>query len=237
MKLLFLIGTAAALLVLVTSDNRKPPPLRANNLLGKRVRFETDRRGFFLRHKGRDVVIEEKDEKDKDFRKATIFKVVPGLSGEGISLEADSRSKYFIVQDGTDVFLKRHVDEKGFKRSATWMPRNGLANPHGVSFASVTEPGHFMRHVLRQVKVGEFVDSERFKNDSTFRPVPAIKPPGPPGPPGPPPGPPGPPRPTMTSRPGPPPTSVRRSRTAGPAPTSSARPSPTSGPQFFEYEE
>jgi hypothetical protein len=73
-------------------------------------------------------------------------RVVPGLSGEGISFESLAYPGHFFRHEGYRLKLHPLQDSPLFRQDATFRLVGGLADPRRHSFESINFPGHFVRH-------------------------------------------------------------------------------------------
>lgn len=75
---------------------------------------------------------------------------------------------YYIRHRGYKCFISRGDGGSLFKKDATWIPRVGLADAHGVSFESANYPGHYIRHQYNRLRIDKDDGSQLFRNDATF---------------------------------------------------------------------
>ena len=208
-KLLF-IGLVTLLIQLASCETSR---IRANAILGRKIRLQSvNYPEHRVRHKDFNILLEKpKGDNDEQFKKDSEFMVVPGLSGEGVSFQSTNYPDRFIRHINFKCRLDKNDGSKLFRADASWIPRNGLADPLGISFISSNYHRFFLRHASFKLRIYNITDAkniELFKKDATFYAIPAKKPPPPPpapntegkppgkgSPPSPPPPPPRPPRP------------------------------------------
>ena len=107
-------------------------------------------------------------------REGELFRIVqPSLHGsEGsISFESTSRPGYYICNRGGDIFIESQssygADENTFKNEASWFARKNIFFSGYTSFESVINPGYYIRHKSRRLKVST-LNSQSDKNDASF---------------------------------------------------------------------
>ena len=181
-KLLF-IGLVTLLIQLASCETSR---IRANAILGKKIRLQSvNYPEHRVRHKNFKILLEKpKGDNDELFKKDSEFMVVPGLSGEGVSFQSTNYPKRFIRHVYLYMCrLDKNDGSKLFRGDASWIPRNGLADPLGISFISSNYDMFFLRHASFKLAISKTRDpTEKFKKDATFYAIPAKKPPPPPDP-------------------------------------------------------
>ena len=182
-KLLF-IGLVTLLIQLASCET---PRIRANSILGRKIRLQSvNYPEHRVRHKNFDILLEKpKGDNDELFKKDSEFMVVPGLSGEGVSFQSTNYPQRFIRHTALKCRLDKNDGSKLFRADASWIPRNGLADPLGISFISSNYHRFFLRHADFKLRISNIEDAanmELFKKDATFYAIPAKQPPPPPPP-------------------------------------------------------
>ena len=146
-----------------------------NRLLGGRFKFESKNYpNEFLRHKNGKLQ-REKQENSQLYQLDTSFDVVPGLYGIGISFRSVNYPDHFIRHCNDECSIAKSEDTELFTKDASWIPREGIADPKGVSFESVNYPGEFMRHSNARICKDRHT-TEVFSDDATWYPR-LLKPP------------------------------------------------------------
>ena len=228
-KLLF-IGLVTLLIQLASCETSR---IRANAILGRKIRLQSvNFPEHRVRHRDFKILLEKpKGVNDELFKKDSEFMVVPGLSGEGVSFQSTNYPKRYIRHIDFKCRLHENDGSKLFRADASWIPRNGLADPLGISFISSNYHKFFLRHTDFKLIISNIKDAkniELYKKDATFYAIPAMKARQPPPPPPPPPGPPRPPGPKTEEKPRPPP---RRGPPGPPGPQGPPGPPGPPGPQ------
>ena len=107
-------------------------------------------------------------------REAELFRVVkPSLLGTSgsISFESTSRPGYYICNRGGDIFIESKssygADEETFNREASWFARKDIFFNGYTSFESVINPGYYIRHKSRRLRVST-LSSQSDRNDASF---------------------------------------------------------------------
>ena len=236
-KLLF-IGLVTLLIQLASCEASR---IRANAILGRIIRLQSiNYPEHRVRHKDFNILLEKpKGDNDEQFKIDSEFMVVHGLSGDGVSFQSTNYPDRFIRHRDLKCYLDKNEGSNLFRADASWIPKNGLVDPLGISFIPSNHHEFFLRHVNFKLRISNITDAkntEQFKKDATFYAIPARKarqppPPPPPPPPPRPPGPPGPPRPPgpkTEEKPRPPP---RRGPPGPPGPQGPPGPPGPPGPQ------
>ena len=182
-KLLF-IGLVTLLIQLASCET---PRIRANAILGRKIRLQpVNFPEHRVRHRDFKILLEKpKGDNDELFKKDSEFMVVPGLSGEGVSFQSTNYPQRYIRHTDFKCRLHKNDGSKLFKADASWIPRNGLADPLGISFVASNFDMYYLRHTdfkLRISNIKDTKDIELFKKDATFYAIPAKQPPPPPPP-------------------------------------------------------
>ena len=155
-NILIIVGLVTLFIQLASTTS-----VRANSILGKKVILSNNGSLIYrIRHR-RYKMWFEKSGPNENFHGDSVFSIVPGLNGEGISFETQSK---YIRHSSHKCVLEEDDGTELFKSDATWIPRNGLANPLEVSFESSNNPNWYMRHENSVVKIES---KFRFSN-STF---------------------------------------------------------------------
>jgi hypothetical protein len=124
----------------------------------------------FIRHRnyrGELTVIESATD-----RKDSTFKIVPGISGRGLSFESLNFPGYYLRHKNFEIWLDRNTDNDLFKKDASFNIRipglvGGPLSYLYVSFESLNYPGHYIRH--RNFKLYlEKGNDELFRKDASF---------------------------------------------------------------------
>jgi len=138
-------------------------------LLGRRWRFESennnnhsiDLAGHRLKISSHEAVSEEDDD--------TLFNIIPGLCGAGISLQSNRYPDHFVRHQNFKVWM--HVYQKNdanFAYDACWLPRKGLSDKMHISLESMNSPKHFIRHSNRFLWLHKEQASVSYEQDATF---------------------------------------------------------------------
>lgn len=150
-----------------------------NRLLGGRFKFESKNYpNEFWRHKNWKLLREsrEKQENSQLYDLDASFDVVPGLHGIGVSFRSVNYPNYFIRHCEDWCSIAKYVDYSDasdpdlFRKDASWIPREGIADPKGVSFESVNYPGEFMRHSKGRIRKDRYNATELYSGDATWYP-------------------------------------------------------------------
>ena len=161
-NILIIVGLVTLFIQLASTTS-----VRANSILGKNVILSNNGSLIYrIRHRQYKIWF-EKSWPNENFHGDSIFSIVPGLNGEGISFKARNtawNSHYYIRHASHKCVLEEDDGTEQFESDATWIPRNGLANPLEVSFESSNNPNWYMRHENSVVKIES---KFRFSN-STF---------------------------------------------------------------------
>jgi len=107
-------------------------------------------------------------------REGELFRIVtPSLLGTAgsISFESTSRPGYYVCNRGGDIFIESQsnygADENTFNRESSWFARKDIFFNGYTSFESVTNPGYYIRHKSRRLRVST-LNSQSDKNDASF---------------------------------------------------------------------
>lgn len=111
------------------------------------------------------------------YRADSSFKIVPGLiGGSTISFKSKNYPGHYIRfvrrRSGYLCYIHRCDGSALFKRDASWIVVRGLADPLGYSFKSYSCPSYYMRHQGYRVKISKFCNTNLYRNDATWYPVP-----------------------------------------------------------------
>lgn len=133
----------------------------AKAIIHRSIRFESHNyKGHFIHARfDRSVYI------DNSPAHFPVFKIVPGLKGEGVSFRADDGS--YLRHSG--YLLWAHINDGSdlFKKDATFIPLVGIADKSKYSFRSYNYPRHYIRHQGYRVKISDEVNSY-FNADVTW---------------------------------------------------------------------
>ena len=147
-----------------------------NRLLGGRFKFESKNySNEFWRHKNGDL-LRESQESSQLYDLDTSFDVVPGLYGIGVSFRSVNYPNRFIRHCNSLCSIDKYMeyshagDPDLFKKDASWIPREGIADPKGVSFESVNYPREFMRHSSGKIRKDQYNTTNLFGDDATWYP-------------------------------------------------------------------
>ena len=145
--------------------------LTAQNLLGKSFRFVSKNYpGHYMRHRGYQMWL-DKLQVSNLYSLDSYFDAVPGLAGVGISLRSKNYPAYYIRHAGYLCYIGKNDGSALFKKDASWIPKNGLADPYAVSFESVNYRYYYMRHQGYRVKISHYSTADLYKNDATWYPI------------------------------------------------------------------
>jgi lysophospholipase L1-like esterase len=127
----------------------------------------------FIRHSDSQVRLTSLST-EQDKQDAT-FKLVPGLTGSGISFESVNYPDHFLRHRRFDVWLDPFNSNtlwQSFSHHATFKEIQGLGDHNLVSFESLAYPNSFLRQFNFRIFLGQG-DSQSFQDSATFRLVPA----------------------------------------------------------------
>ena len=145
--------------------------LTAQNLLGKSFRFVSKNYpGHYMRHRGYQMWL-DKLQVSNLYSLDSYFDAVPGLAGVGISLRSKNYPAYYIRHAGYLCYIGKNDGSDLFKKDASWIPKNGLADPYAVSFESVNYRHYYMRHQGYRVKISHYSTATLYLNDATWYPI------------------------------------------------------------------
>ena len=145
--------------------------ITAGNLLGKSFRFVSKNYpGHYMRHRGYQMWL-DKYHISNLYSLDSYFDVVPGLAGIGISLRSKNYPAYYIRHAGYLCYIGKNDGSDLFKKDASWIPKNGLADPYAVSFESVNYRHYYMRHQGYRVKISKYIRTTLYLNDATWYPI------------------------------------------------------------------
>ena len=145
--------------------------LRGNSLLGKRFRFKSKNYPtHYIRHRSYELWLDSYENNDA-YQLHVEYDIVPGLSGVGISFRSKNFPNYYIRHNKGLGFLHCYQNDQQYKEEASWIPREGLADPRGVSFESVRLPGLYLRHYGYRLRVDRIIGQALYRNDATWYPV------------------------------------------------------------------
>ena len=143
----------------------------AQNLLGKSFRFVSKNYpGHYMRHRSYQMWL-DKFNTSNLYRLDSYFDAVPGLAGVGISLRSKNYPSHYIRHTGYLCYIGKNDGSALFKKDASWIPKNGLADPYAVSFESVNYRHYYMRHQGYRVKISKYIDTTLYLNDATWYPI------------------------------------------------------------------
>jgi len=107
------------------------------------------------------------DQSDDELKHGAEFMLVPGLADETmVSLRVNGSADRYVVAASGGVVLQNR-DEIDELRKATFKRANGLAGA-GVSFESLAQPNHYLRHSSFKLKLNPFENTELFREDASF---------------------------------------------------------------------
>ena len=142
-----------------------------NNLLGKRIRFQSHNfPHHYIRHRSYELWIDPY-QNNEDYKLHVEYDIVPGLSGVGISFRSKNFPNYYIRHHKYLGFIHCYQNNQQYKEEASWIPREGLADPRKVSFESVRLPGVYLRHQGYRLKVHRITGQDLYRKDATWYPV------------------------------------------------------------------
>ena len=119
--------------------------------------------GKFIRHQnGRGRM----DSYMTDARDA-YWKIVPGLAGQGVSLQSMNYPSNYLCYNNGDLVLSENESTQDFYNQATFIESPGLAHDKLVSFQCYLYPDKYIRHRNNLLYV-ETISSDLDKKDATF---------------------------------------------------------------------
>lgn len=95
------------------------------------------------------------------------FRIVPGLSGSGVSLESTNFPGYYLRHRNFEMWVERNDGSAIFRADASFTQRAGLASSAAVSFESQNYPGRYLRHSSNLLYV-QAVSDATGRADATF---------------------------------------------------------------------
>uniref|UniRef100_A0A1X7VN90 Alpha-L-arabinofuranosidase B arabinose-binding domain-containing protein n=1 Tax=Amphimedon queenslandica TaxID=400682 RepID=A0A1X7VN90_AMPQE len=169
-------------------SSRKPllapaKPVDPSSLFGRnfRILYKANP-GYYILNRDQYMWINSTGENSKHYRYVTDIKIVRGLAGEGtISFERSTNYGVYVhslIYYGKvwQCMLNRIYDGSSWLREdASWIPRQGLADPYGLSFESFKHSGYFMRPEDFKLKISPFKDTHSYRNEATWYPLPVSK--------------------------------------------------------------
>lgn len=128
-------------------------------------------RNEFWRHRNYELWKDVQDS-SRLYQLDASFDIIPGLCGVGISFRSVNYPAHFIRHSGGECFIAKASDNdiELFKKDASWIPHEGIADPQGVSFESVNYPGEYIRHSGGRVRKDQNDASDLFYEDATWYP-------------------------------------------------------------------
>ena len=143
----------------------------AQNLVGKSFRFVSKNYpGYYMRHRSYQMWLDIFQVSNL-YSLDSYFDVVPGLAGVGISLRSKNYPAYYIRHAGYLCYIGKNDGSDLFKKDASWIPKNGLADPYAVSFESVNYRHYYMRHQGYRVRISHYSHTTLYLNDATWYPI------------------------------------------------------------------
>jgi len=139
--------------------------------IGKIYRFQASNYpDKMFRHKGFKIWIDKANVNAQFYVKDSSWKIVAGLSGQGISFQSVNYPTRYLRHSWGKCQIDKYKNSALFKKDASWIVHPGLIGK-GVSFESVNYRGDYMRHAANRVRKDKYQNKELFKKDATWLPV------------------------------------------------------------------
>lgn len=168
MYLLILALLFLSLLLGSTQANCDPTTA---SLIGRQFRFQSKNSlNRYFRHYNGKMRLDPYTTAE-NYLDDSAFDIVPGLAGVGISFRSKNYPLQFINVLNNKAFTRVFDNlNNAFNKSATWIPRKGLADANGVSFESYSNRGQYLRHYNYLLQINRPDGSQPYRDDATWYP-------------------------------------------------------------------
>ncbi|WP_053080368.1 AbfB domain-containing protein [Methylobacterium variabile] len=113
-------------------------------------------------------------------RQQATFRMVPGLSGQGVSFQSSSSANQYLRHQNFQILQQANDGGDIFKKGATFTQRAALAGACGCnagtcsSYESADWPGYYVRHQNFVFSIAKPDGSDLFKQDASFCAAPPL---------------------------------------------------------------
>jgi len=174
-----LIPAVLCLALIASPATSQTKPNLLGELLGSSFRFESaSYPEMYLYHTNMENWVGSQNDswvpfKGKAFEAHTVFTVVPGLSGKGISFRSKNwPNRYIVHRNWKCVLQKIQPNDPQWRKDASFIPREAQGKFKGknvYAFQSVSYPEKYMRHSGWRVGVHQLGYDVSFEGDSAWK--------------------------------------------------------------------